>query len=247
MSISLEEARHKLDVLEKLAIDPKLILTDLFSEEVSGSNFLYQVKVNNKYIPDYLQEQMLNLPVFKDCIVKNNSYDFFVYLPHLKVGKYSDFESDDKIAKIDANSNEFKIITECIDDYESVMNREYICKRKELGEFWQRFKDLSFKSRVKNASKALVSDKRVHIRMLDFIFWLTVTKKKVKTALDREQEKVDDSNSYNEEQYKEDIERQKYYRQYAPIHIECIKEKQKEIYEYLISLEYTENNEMSTY
>ena len=46
MSISLEEARRKLDILEKSSDEPELILTDLFSEGVSGMNFLYQVRVN---------------------------------------------------------------------------------------------------------------------------------------------------------------------------------------------------------
>ena len=247
MSISLEEARHKLDVLEKLASDPKLILTDLFSEGVSGSNFLYQVKVNDKYILDYLKEHILNLSVFKDCIVENNSYDFFVYFPSLKIGKHSNLTGEDKIAKIDAESKEFKITTECINDYESVMNREYTYERKELSEFWQRFKDLSFKSRIKNAFKSLVSNKKIHIRISDFIFWFTITNKKVNVVLDREQQKVDNSNTYNKKRYKEDIERQNYYRKYAPTHIECIKKKQKEIYEYLISLGYTENKDMSIY
>lgn len=247
MSISLEEARHKLDILEKLASDPKLIFTDLFSYGLSDSNFLYQIEINDKYILDYFKECILNLPVFKDCIVKNNSYYFFVYLPHLKIGKYSDFVSEDKIVKIDANNRKFKIITESIDNYDSVINKKYTCERKELGEFWRRFKDLSFKNRVKNAFKSLVSEKKFYIRIMDFIFWFTVTKNKINSALGREQAKIDSSNIYNKKLYEENIEIQEYYKQYAPSHIEFIKNKQKEIYEYLISLGYTEDNEIDIY
>ena len=80
MSISLEEARRKLDILEKSSDEPELILTDLFSEGVSGMNFLYQVRVNGKYIIDYLKEYLNVINPFKNCIIMNNSLHLHSHL-----------------------------------------------------------------------------------------------------------------------------------------------------------------------
>ena len=54
LSIELQEARKELDILENLANNPQLILTDLFGGGTSELNFLYQVNIKGKYINMYL-------------------------------------------------------------------------------------------------------------------------------------------------------------------------------------------------
>jgi hypothetical protein len=249
MSISLQEARRKLDILEKLAFDPKLILTDLFTDGVSGSNFLYQVKVNNKYILDYLREYLSELPVFSGCKVTNSAGVFIVNLESLKLdfGWRSSYISDDKIIKIDADLRTFKVIDKDIEKYEMVLNKEYTIEVKELSDFWKRFENLTVKKRVINALNSFKTQKKLLVKILDFKFWLFCSNKKIEEALTRESKKIDDTNKYNNEQYKEDIALQEYYMKYAPDHIQKIKSKQQEIINYLLSIGYKEDVEMSIY
>jgi hypothetical protein len=247
MSISLEEARKKLDILERLADNPELILTELFTEGASGSNFLYQVRVNNKYILDYLKEYLSKLSVFADCNISNNSYELKISLEPLRIGEYAKYISNDNIIKIDANERTYKILNKDIDEYEKVMNEKYELEVKELDNFWNQFVDLTFKKRINNSFKSLVSKKRLHIRLCDSIWWYFVSNKKIKAKLTEETEKLNDDNKYNKKRYEEQIEQQNYYFKYAPDHIESIKSKQKEISEYLLSIGYKEDVEMSDY
>jgi hypothetical protein len=245
MSISLQEARKKLDILEKLARNPELILTELFTEGVSGSNFLYQVKVNNKYILDYLKEYLLKIPVFSDCRITNSSCDFHVYVNPLRFGKYADYISDDKIIKIDADERTYNVCNKRIEEYVDMMNKVYKNEVMQLSDYWIRFQNLTFKKRFVNAYNSLKSDKKHKIS--NFFFWLHIKKSKVDEALNKEIDKINSSNKYNKESYNEDIEKQNYYLQYAPEHIQKIKDKQTEISKYLLSIGYKENTEMSTY
>ena len=244
MSISIEEARRKLDILEELANDPSLILTELFSEGVSGSNFLYQVKVNEKYILDYLNEYLSKLPVFSGCKIINNCGVFKITVEPLRVGVYADCIGDDEIVKIYADKRTYRLLIKDINDYEKLMSREHILETVKLSDYWVRFVDLTFKKRILNSFNSLKSNKRFFIRILDFIFWYRISNKKIGAAIEREMEKVNNANAYNIKEYNEDIEEQKYYLQYAPDHIKNIKLKQEEISNYLNSIGY---KEMSNY
>lgn len=247
MSISLEEARKKLDTLEKLANNPELILTDLFTEGVSGSNFLYQINIDNKYILDYLKEYLQKISVFSDCIITNSSYDFYIYIKSLKIGEYSKYNSNDCIIRINADQRTFKIINRCIEDYEAIMNKKYIKGIKKLDEYWARFQNLNFKKRIINAINSFSSNKKFYVKILDFLFWLKIKQSKVDIKLNQKINEINESNKYNEKLYNEEIERQNYYLQYAPKHIQKIREKQKDISEYLLSVGYKEDEKMSEY
>ena len=93
----------------------------------------------------------------------------------------------------------------------------------------------------------MTTSKKLHIRLWDFVFILIVSKKKVDAALDREIEKVNSENEYNQKYYNERIDLQNYYIENAPNHIASIRSKQNEIVDYLTRLGYQEDNEMSEY
>lgn len=247
MSIELQEARKKLDILEKLASNPELIMTDLFSEGVSGSNFLYQVNVNGKYILDYLVEYLRTLHVFDGTLPKFQSYDLNIYVPALKHGEYKQFQPEDKIMKVNVDRRTYRLCDKDIQKYSDVMSKVYELETCELSDFWKKYEDFTFKNRVKNAFKSLTTDKKLHIRLWDFVFTLIVSKKKVDVALDREREKVNSKNEYNQKYYNERIDLQNYYMENAPNHITLIHSKQNEIVDYLTCLGYQEDNEMSEY
>ena len=247
MSIELKEARKKLDIIEKCANNPNLILTDLFSERVSGSNFLYQVNIDGKYILDYLVDYLKTLPVFEWCSLKCNAYDLKVYAPALKYGKHKEFQSDDLIVKVDMDKKTYKLCLREIKNYENIMNNVYEFTPYELSDFWKQFEDLTLKKRTKNAFAALSTNKKLHIRVYDFFFHFCVSKNNVEDALKREKDKIERNNDSKLKFYNEDIDRQKFYIENAPDYIEKIKNKQIEIAKFLESLGYKEDKEMEEY
>lgn len=247
MSIELQEVRKKLDVLEELTNNPELILTNLFSEGVSGSNFLYQVNIKGKFILDYLIEHLKTLHIFDETLLKFQSYELHIYFPSLKYGKYKQFQSEDKIIKLDIDKKTYKLCDKDIQKYSDVMEKVYELEVCELPEFWKKYENFNLKNRVKNAFMSLLTDKKLHIRVWDFIFILTVTKKKIDTALYREREKVNSKNTRNQNYYDEQVDLQNYYKENAPNHISMIQYKQKEIVNYLTHLGYKEDIEMSEY
>lgn len=247
MSISLEEARRKLDILEKITNNPELVLTELFTEGVSGSNFLYQIKVKDKYILDYLKDHLSTLQVFSYCKISNSGYEITITVNPLRIGEYSKYIGNDNILRIDADKRTFKILNKDILKYEKVMEEKYELEKKELPEFWNKFKDLTLKKRACNSLKSLVSNKMLHIRLYDFVMWYFVSNKKIKNKLNEVIEQLNETNDYNLKRYNEQIEQQNYYREHAPKHIEFIKYKQKEISDYLLSIGYKEDLEMYDY
>lgn len=250
MSISIQEAYQKLDILWQMADNPELMMTDLFSKGVSGMNFLYQININGKYILDYLKEHLQMIPIFKDCIIRFSSTDVYVDIPGLKFGKYSNLQNDDHVIKFNINDREYRTISdEAINNYQDVMYKKYELKVHDIGEYWKQFEDLSPISRIKKAFASLHSSKKMYVRVQDFFFWLYVPfmKSKVAEGLQKQYGKVESDNKWAKEQYEDNIARQNFYRKNAPEQIEKIIKKQEEIVQYLNELGYVENTEMSKY
>lgn len=245
MSISLDEARNKLDILEQIPNNPELILTKLCTNGVSGNNFLYQVNINGKYILDYIQDNFKKIKAVSNYEIKcKNCNEIAIYVKSINTNvRYNPL---DEIIRIDTNSHTYRLIEKSINNYEKVMNSECILRNRQLSndKYWNKFIDFSFKKRVKNSFKSLVSNKRLLTRLQDFVFWSFVSNKTILEALKREENNVKDINNSNLEQYNDDIKKQNYYLQYAPKHIEYIRISQKEISEYLSSLGYVENNQI---
>lgn len=247
MSIELNEARKKLDIIEQLTNNPQLILTDLYSDDISGRNFLYQINVHGKYIMDYLREHLMSIHPFTDCVIKNDSSTFSFYLPALKENQYLKYEGDDLIARISVDDKTYKIFSDCVSKYEEVMTKEYTLTEVQLSNWWKRFTDLSIKNRLHQAYDVIHSDKKILVKILDLRFWLIMTnkrRKQIAEALEREYNKINQSNIWHKKEYDKHIDIQKYYLEQAPTQIEKIRTKQKEIEEYLKTLNYIKDEEM---
>lgn len=249
MSISIQEAYKKLDVLQQMADNPQLIMTDLFSKGVSDMNFLYQVNINGKYILDYLKEHLQKIPVFKDCIVEIKGTDVYVDISGLKFGKYSNLQNNDHVIKFNIDDKEYRIISDGVIKYQHVMSKTYELEAHDIDGYWRQFEDLSLISRIKKAFASLRSSKKKYVRIQDFFFWLylPLKKSKVTGALQKQYDKVESNNKWAKERYEEDIAKQKFYLENAPKQIETIIKKQQEIVRYLNELGYVKNSEMSKY
>ena len=77
--MTMEQAQELLNYLKQSKITPELILEKLFTYGIEGMNFLYQVQPDDKYICDFCMEQLSMLPVFLDCIIEQNSFEFEIY------------------------------------------------------------------------------------------------------------------------------------------------------------------------
>lgn len=59
MSISVEKAEEYIELLRKIPDNPEFILKgNLFDEGTDSLNFLYNIKIDGKYILDFLIENV---------------------------------------------------------------------------------------------------------------------------------------------------------------------------------------------
>jgi len=247
MSISLEEARKKLDILDELASDPKLILTELFSAQTDGLNFLYQIKINDKSIFDYLEEYLSTITVFQDCIIDcNSSYNSAIKLQPLNYEtKYSNYIQDDIIVSVNFDEKSFKRINRATEDYKKSMNKEYTKDLWELSDMCKRFDNsLNMTNRIKIIGWNLCNhEKRFYIKLIDIFYMIILTKarkSKFKSFIQKEKDRTNNHNENEEKYYSENIKKKEFYNQYAPDHIHKIFQKQNEISKYLLSIGYKE-------
>ena len=247
MSISIEAARRKIDIIEILAENPHLVLTELFTEAIDGCNFLYQIHVDGKYIFDYLIEHLEQIPVFSGCTIRGDSHEIFVFLPSLKWGRYQEYQSEDKILKMDLHKKTFRVCSRCLSDYEKSMEEVEERKEQKLSDWWSKFENLNAKKRLRNAIDALYSEKKIRVRIMDVIFWVSAPEKRIETFLKKEQDRVKSFNRREAAAYEERVERQQFYRTYAPAKMEKIQNKQRDIAGYLNSIGFQEDPDMYDY
>lgn len=247
MGIELQKAKEKLDMIEKLANNPELILTDLYSEGLSDSNFIYQINVKGKYILEYLTDYLKKQSVFNGAIIKLEYRKLNIYIPALKHGDFQEFQSDDKIMEIDIEKRAYVLCDDFLNKYKRVMDANYNLEVCELSDFWKQFEDLSLKSRIKNAFKELTSKHKLSVKLSNFLFFFIVREKMIQASLNKEKRRIDDKNKYNANTYNSNIELQKIYNEKAPDQIEKCLAKQKDLEQYFSRLGYKEDCSMDKY
>lgn len=246
MGIELQKAKEKLDMIEKLANNPELILTDLYSKGLSDSNFFYQVHVKGKYLLEYLTDYLEKQSVFNNTIIKLDYHKLNIYIPSLK-RKPQEFQQDDKIMKIDIEKRTYVLCDDFLEKYKRIMNANYELELCELSDFWKQFEDLSFKNRIKNTFKELGSKHKLNVKLSNFLFFLIVREKTVQPSLDKEKKRIDDKNKHNLDIYNSNIELQKFYNKKAPDQIKKGQVKQKELKRYFSNLGFKEDKTMDKY
>lgn len=241
MSISLQEAHILLEDIPQLKSNPELVFTH-FSGTVAENNFLLQVNVDGEHFSKYLINCLSNLPVFKDCIIKNEtSGNFKIYVQHLCFGRWDRFASGDKIAEIDIENKQFKFFSKCIEDYQVVLNQEYTLKEAEVSDMVKKLEDLRFLSRIKKAGLSFTEDIPIKARILNSLFWIycPIKKKKILQKVEYEYKNIERINAKNKAEYEDKIGRQNLYREKAPEHIAFIQQKQNEIEMFLSKMQYS--------
>jgi hypothetical protein len=242
MSIELKDARHELDILEKFINNPELIMSDLSAYGVSDYDFLFRnITVNSRTFYASLMEYLKQIKVFNDD-------DTFLtpYLNENVIVNISSFEKfNSRIMCIDFINHTYKLIADDnIKYYNRIMNDEPEYKPYEIQDIFKRYENYTLKKRLAVAWNNLLNkDKTRSIRIYDFFFSLFVSKKYLKKALDKEYKRVEKANKCLKKKYDEDIKRQKFYKQKVPEQILKIKQKQKEIIEYLSKYGFTEQSD----
>lgn len=72
-------------------------------------------------------------------------------------------------------------------------------------------------------------------------------KRKIEEVLDKEINRIEESNKYIREEYEKDIKIQPYFKEFALKQIKIIQEKQKEIEDFLLIRGYKEDDTISSY
>lgn len=245
MSVELQKAKRKLELIERLEKEPELILTDLYEKDDNVVNLLYQVDIKGEYILYFLQNCLSNLPVFDGTSLKFHGDNLYVIIPALKYGKYKEYQSDDRILELDLAKKEVLVLNKFLKEYQEIIDEDYRLEVSELDDFWKKYENFGFKNRLKLSVESFTKKKRFGVKVSDFFFMLTVPKKKIETKLETEKEKVRDKNKHNKECFENNIARQEYYAKNAPKHTSNAISKQNEIVYYLEKLGYTVKTEVS--
>lgn len=239
MAISQSDAQKLLDNLEKSKQKPELILTDLFIHGISGINFLYQVDIDEKHIYDHCKKQLGTLPVFQDCIIKQNSFEFTVYLK----SEYEDGYLNDPIAKINANIKSFALPHGIIKMYQDALDNPLPeePEKEELSEFWQVFRDFSSMKRPKVALQVFCQSRgNIFQKIRDSLYMLYVPVGTVVSAYEREKGNIRRFNERNAREYQTAVEQQQQLRAAAPEKIRIVRKKETEISAFLMGIGYSQ-------
>lgn len=240
MSIEIQEAKRKLEIMEQIAKNPALGLTEMLHDAADKCDFLRQITINEKRVCNFIQEYLKTIDAFQECIIKPDSRLFFIYIPSLKHSEYSTLQEDDCIMEMDLDCRTFRYHMYAIKNYEYVIKSSYTYEETEISDFWKPYEDFTFKNRIIATINATRKNTTLGVKIIDFFYILFVPKKQVEAKVKAAKERTKAKNDANKKQYNKNMERQNFYKTYAPAHIEKIKKKQKEISEFLLSLGYKE-------
>lgn len=242
MSIELQKAKEKLDVLEKIRDNPDLILTDLFTGREEDI-FLWQVNVDGKMFSQFLIECLSSIDMFNDPALTIAAFA----LPEIDISTFGLYshgyneswaKGQDKILSINTEKKTYKLHDARIRYYMDIISKEYEMSVYDLDDFWKRYENFTFKKRAREVFRCLRKD-----RMRDCIYLLTISKKKTDAMVEEQRRKVTEKNERSRKFFNEKIEMQNYYKEQAPEHINFMRTKQMEISAYLNSIGYTEEPE----
>lgn len=249
MSIEIQRAKEFLNHVESLQNDSSKIFY-LFTEEdaICQSNFLCQVNIEGQYIIDYLTDILKSKPVLTQYEIKgNSSFQWEVRIPSLSWRDIGVIKpSQDRIFYFDIAKREFQVITRPIKHYEEMMNDKIELNLSEVSDWWKRFENFTLTKRLKVILECL-TDKNCSIwHRLEVSLHVLKTKR---SYIEKQyKEKAIDIERHNEalkKFYEEDVERQKWYREFAPSQIEIILSKQEKLKRYFEGLGYKENSNLT--
>ena len=240
MSIEIGRAKELLDLAEKISDKPELIFSELFKGGVDEKNFLFMLNINGEYFEKYLMRYFESLPMFQNCSLALYSEELHVYVPPLKSVKCHHSQLEDKIMRVNLQNKTYKLCNSSIERYKEIMDEKYELTACELSDFWKRFEDFSFKKRLKTAFSYLFSDKKLYIRLCDFVYVLVVSRNKIDAITNIQKENISSTNERNLKNYTEKIEKQNFVLEHAPAQIEKILAKQEEIAAFLRKMGYQE-------
>jgi len=246
MSIELQEARRKLDVLEDLTKHPERMLIDLYGKDgVDGENFLLQVRVDGKHFYDYVTEYLRSLSQADGCEISVRMPHIYFYMPGLNNrDEYVINTFGNCMFKINIKNNTYEFCNDTINDYEDIMDGVYVGNYvpRELPDFFKRLGNFTIRDRFRVAMHEFVRIKNVFRAIYSACGILLIPRKVVLNKIEQAKEDIRYRNERDEEYRNKEIERQNWFKEHAPAYIESVKQKQQELAEYFISLGYTKES-----
>ena len=223
---------------------------NLFTDEnvISQSNLLYQVDIDGQYIIDYLTDILkAKTQMGQYEINRNSNFQWTIFVPSLSWRDVDVVKPDhDRIFYFDISKKEFQIFNRPIRHYEEMMDEIIELRLQTISDWWEKYKNFTFINRLKETYKCLHNRNRsVSGRLKDAMYMLRVKRSYVEGKYQEEFLDIERHNSRMKKFYEEDIDRQKWYREFAQSQIEMISREQAVLYHYFEQLGYKENKELT--
>lgn len=237
MSIELSEAKNLINMIENSIDNPKKLLTNSYNSNMTY--LLNNIKIDNKYIINYLVDYLQSLDIFKNIKITFNGFKII-----FSMNKLSHNNRFDPIIKIDIINHTYIVYD--LSEYIDVINTEYTLRTFELSDFWKQFENYNIKKRFKLSNTILFNKDNKHknivSRIYDSIYAIVVSKKKIDNCLNREYKNINDKNNAYKSYYEKDIELQNYYKQHFPKHEELFNTNKNTILNFIKELGYIEES-----
>lgn len=239
MSIELFEAKNLINMIENSIDNPKKLLTNSYNNNMTY--LLNSIKIDNKYIINYLVDYLQSLDIFKNLKITFNGFKIIFSMKKLNHDKRFD-----PIIKIDIINHTYIVYD--LSEYLDVINAEYTLCTFELSNFWKQFENYTIKKRFKLFNTILFNKdntyKSIVSRIYDSIYAIAVSKKKIDKCLNREYKIINDKNNAYKIYYEKDIELQNYYKQHFPKHKELFNINKNNILNFIKELGYIEESNL---
>ena len=249
MSIEIQRAKEFLKKIEDLKSDSSNVFYLFTGEDtISQRNFLYQVDIDGQYIIDYLTKILKTKPIFSEYeIYSNNSFQWEVRISSLSWRDIGVIKpNQDRIFFFDMKKRQFQIRTRPVENYTEMMNDKIELKLSEIPDWCKRLDNFTFTKRLKEAGGCLMDKCHpMRCRLGSFLYMLKIKRSFVESRYTEKVKEVEKHNEALKKIYKEDIERQQWYKEFAPGQIELILLKQAELKNYFEGLGYKENNDLT--
>lgn len=239
------EMTEQFDLFDSFLAHPEMLLTSDIDRRTlaSFSNFRSE---DGKCLQESVIEYLKTIPCFSMCYLSwSTTRGVNVVFPPLAYGPYK--QSYDPFAEtlypilyFSLTEKTYTIYNDVVDHYKLLVEYKPELKIHSLDPWYEQFLDTSFLARLSKIKAAIHSNKKPITRFHDVIFWIKYPHSRAKVIvsqkIETERARIEAANEKAKQQYDKEVYYYAFAYGQAPGYIQLVTEKQKQIIEYLQSV-----------